>query len=128
MSTYETLFITSIALSTEEQTALTEKFSSLVEELGGKMAKVDQWGKRYFAYPINKQPEGYYTCFEYDADSSVVNELDRKMKIDDNILRQMTVNLDDAIKLKAKQDAKIEKKKKSRASKMVNMSNNEEGE
>lgn len=128
MSTYETLFITSIALTNDEQVALTEKFSTLIEENGGKVEKLDQWGKRFFAYPIKKQAEGYYTQIEYTGEGALVAELERKMKIDDNVLRQMTINLDDAIKLKAKQDVKIEKKKKSRASKIVNHSNEEEGE
>ncbi len=126
MSTYETLFITNSALSSEEQTALSEKFSALIEKQGGKVTKLDQWGKRVFAYPINKQTEGYYTLLEYTGDGAVVAELERRMKIEDNILRLMTINLDDAIKLQEKQNAKLEKKKKARASKIVN--NEEEGE
>jgi small subunit ribosomal protein S6 len=127
MSTYETLFITDSSLSSEEQNALTEKFSQLIEKQGGKVTKLDQWGKRVFAYPINKQTEGYYTLLEYTGDGAVVSELERKMKIEDNILRLMTINLDDAIKLQEKQNAKLEKKKKARASKIVN-NEVEEGE
>jgi len=127
MSNYETLFITASALSSEEQTALAEKFSGLIEKLGGKVTKLDNWGKRVFAYPINKQTEGYYTLLEYTGDGALVSELERRMKIEDNILRQMTINLDDAIKLQEKQNAKLEKKKKARASKIVN-NEVEEGE
>lgn len=128
MSTYETLFITNIALNNDEQVALTEKFTELIEKEGGKVTKLDQWGKRVFAYPINKMTEGYYTCVEYTGTGAVVSELERKMKINDNILRQMTVNLDDAIKLQEKNSAKIEKKKNLRASKNVNHNSEEEGE
>lgn len=85
---YETLFIVNPTLTDEEIAASVDKFKSLIEE-NGTVEKVDDWGKRRLAYPINDLTEGYYALIEFTSGPAFPAELDRKFKIDDSIMRSM---------------------------------------
>ncbi len=87
---YETLFIVNPNLGDEETAAVVDKFKSLIEA-NGSVEKVDDWGKRRLAYPINDLMEGYYTLIEFTSVPTFPAELDRKYKIDDNIMRSMII-------------------------------------
>ncbi len=87
---YETLFIVNPNLGDEETAAVVDKFKSLIEA-NGTVEKVDDWGKRRLAYPINDLMEGYYTLIEFTSVPTFPAELDRKYKIDDNIMRSMII-------------------------------------
>lgn len=87
---YETLFIVNPTLVDEEITAVVDKFKSLIEA-NGTVEKVDEWGKRRLAYPINDLMEGYYALIEFTSAPAFPAELDRKFKIDDSIMRSMIV-------------------------------------
>ena len=87
---YETLFIVNPNLGDEETAAVVDKFKSLIEA-NGSVEKVDDWGKRRLAYPINDLMEGYYTLIEFTSVPIFPAELDRKYKIDDNIMRSMII-------------------------------------
>ena len=87
---YETLFIVNPTLVDEEITAVVDKFKSLIES-NGTVEKVDEWGKRRLAYPINDLMEGYYALIEFTSAPAFPAELDRKFKIDDSIMRSMIV-------------------------------------
>lgn len=85
---YEALFIVNPTLGDEDIAAVVDKFKSLIEE-HGTVGKVDDWGKRRLAYPINDLMEGHYTLIEFTSGPAFPAELDRKFKIDDNIMRSM---------------------------------------
>ena len=87
---YETLFIVNPNLGDEETASVVDKFKSLIEA-NGTVEKVDDWGKRRLAYPINDLMEGYYTLIEFTSAPAFPAELDRKYKIDDNIMRSMII-------------------------------------
>ena len=87
---YETLFIVNPTLVDEEITAVVDKFKSLIEA-NGTVEKVDEWGKRRLAYPINDLMEGYYALIEFTSAPAFPAELDRKFKIVDSIMRSMIV-------------------------------------
>ena len=87
---YETLFIVNPNLGDEETAAVVDKFKSLIEA-NGSVEKFDDWGKRRLAYPINDLMEGYYTLIEFTSVPTFPAELDRKYKIDDNIMRSMII-------------------------------------
>ena len=112
MSVYETLFIALPSLNDEEVDKTVEKYTSTIEELGGKIRKIDKWGKRVLAYPIKKLNEGIYVLIEFELEKSKVSELDRRMKIDEKIMRHIIVNLDHDLKLKAREEKKRAKKAK----------------
>lgn len=76
----------------EAQTRETlDRARKLIEEMGGKVEQVQEWGMRDLAYPIRKQTRGYYVLTEYSSTAAGVNELERNLKIADEILRFLTV-------------------------------------
>ena len=92
---YETLFVVNGALSDDEIKAATEKFTTLIAE-NGTIIKIDEWGKRRLAYPINKVNEGNYVLVTFTAAPEFPDELDRLFGINDAILRSMTLKLEKA--------------------------------
>ncbi len=88
---YETILIADADLHDDEQNSLIARYSGIINGRKGTLVKVDNWGKRKLAYAIKKQPRGIYVLFEYAGESSIVNELERNLKIDDKILKFMTV-------------------------------------
>ena len=91
---YETVIVTSAKLGEEGNAELVEKFKSLIERHGGTVQSVDDWGKRRFAYPIQKQTEGYYTLINFECEPDFTAELDRRYQITDGILRTLIVKRD----------------------------------
>ncbi|RLE16693.1 MAG: 30S ribosomal protein S6 [Acidobacteria bacterium] len=112
MSFYETLILTAPHLTDEEQDQIAATYTAVIEGQKGTVRKADKWGKRVLAYPINKITEGVYTLIEFTGDGKVVTELDRKLKIDENVMRHIIVNQDHDIKLKERADAKAKKKQR----------------
>ena len=88
---YEALYIINPALGEEETAAVVAKFKELAEGRGT-VAEVDEWGKRKLAYPINDLEEGYYVLMTFTTDPAFPAELDRKMRIDTNIMRSIIVS------------------------------------
>ncbi|MDD3947125.1 MAG: 30S ribosomal protein S6 [Clostridia bacterium] len=94
MNKYQLLFIIENSLSEEAKTELVDKFSDLIVSLGGTVNAVDKWGTRAFAYPINYKTEGYYVLIDFEASPQVPFEIDRQMRINDGIIRQMITRKD----------------------------------
>ena len=90
---YESIYIINAALPDEEIKALIEKFNALMSTTGT-LVKVDEWGKRKLAYPINDLTEGYYVRVEFNADATLPAEIERVFKITDGIIRSIIVRLD----------------------------------
>lgn len=90
---YETVIVTSAKLGEEGSAALVERFKALIAE-HGTVQSVDDWGKRRFAYPIQKQTEGYYTLIYFESDPTFTAELDRRYQITDGIMRTIIVKRD----------------------------------
>lgn len=90
---YETVIVTSAKLGEEGSAALVERFKALIAE-HGTVQSVDDWGKRRFAYPIQKQTEGYYTLISFESAPDFTAELDRRYQITDGILRTLIVKRD----------------------------------
>ena len=90
---YETIFIVNPNLNEEETAEVVAKFRTLIEE-NATNDKVDEWGKRRLAYPINDLNEGYYVYMSFESKPDFPAELDRIYKIPDNIMRSIIVCLD----------------------------------
>ena len=88
--TYETIFIADLSLGEEGVAALVEKFKALIEN-NGTIAKVDEWGKRRFAYPINDMNEGYYVLVEFESAPDFPAELDRIYRITEGVMRSLII-------------------------------------
>jgi small subunit ribosomal protein S6 len=87
---YETVFIVKPDLSEDDTKAVIEKFKNLIET-SAKLDKVDQWGKKKFAYPIQKFTEGHYILMEFTSEPSFPRELERIYKITDSVLKYLVV-------------------------------------
>lgn len=83
-------------LNEDEITALIERIQTIITERKGVIAKVDKWGKRHLAYEIKKQKDGYYFLIDFAGDGAVVAEIERNYKIDDRVLKFMTVKKEGA--------------------------------
>jgi small subunit ribosomal protein S6 len=88
---YETILIAHVDLSEDELSALITRYGGIVTGQKGILVKVERWGKRRLAYMIGKQARGFYILMDYAGATEVVNELERNLKIDDKILKFMTV-------------------------------------
>jgi small subunit ribosomal protein S6 len=91
---YETVFITRQELSLQQAKQLTEKFTAILTEQGGTIGREEFWGLRSLAYPIKKNRKGYYTMFNHQSPAAALNEMQRRMGISDDILRELTIRLD----------------------------------
>ena len=108
MRHYETIFIVHPELSEEDTAAAVDKFRGILEDGGGFLVKEDHWGRRRLAYTVKKQNKGYFVLFEYGAEGPAVTEMERNFKIDEQVIRYLTVKLSDAFDQEAMAAAKAE--------------------
>jgi len=94
MRRYETIFIVDNDLSEEGRSPILEKLEDLIRQYNGLQVKVDEWGTKRLAYEIKKKARGYYVCLDYCGLGPLVNEIERFFRIDDRVLKYMTVVLD----------------------------------
>ena len=92
MNKYEALYILDSKLSEETTEAQIEKYKALITSSGGEVEKIDKWGLKKFAYEIEKKTEGFYVLMNFTAPSSLPLELERQMKISDEVIRVMIIN------------------------------------
>jgi small subunit ribosomal protein S6 len=85
--TYELMVITHGSLDEQAVQNSIERIKSKISELGGTVEKVDHWGKRQFAYEIDHMNEGYYTVLDLELDGSANDELERQLRIADEVVR-----------------------------------------
>lgn len=93
MNKYETIYIISPTIDEEQVKAIVEKFGSLVSE-NGELEKVEEWGKKKFAYEVQDQKEGYYVLMNFSANPDFPAELERNFKITENVLKYLIVRKD----------------------------------
>lgn len=97
MKRYEVIAIIKTDVAEEDINAVIERSSNIIAERKGVIAKTEKWGKRRLAYEINKQKDGFYFFIDYAGDGSIVAEMERNFKIDDRILKFMTVTKEGAV-------------------------------
>ena len=112
INSYEGMFIVSLANGEDAAKATVSKFTDLIAA-NAEVIKIDDWGKRRFAYPIQDMNDGYYTVATFKCDGNFPAELQRLMNIDESVLRAMVIRLeyDAAVKaaeISAKEDAATE--------------------
>ena len=96
MPFYETVFIARQDLSTQQVETLTAQFTDIVKKEGGKVLKTEQWGLRNFAYKINKAKKGHYVLIEADCPPAALHEMERNIRLNEDVVRHLTMRLDDA--------------------------------
>lgn len=95
MRNYETMFILRPEIDKEQAQALVTRFVELIENNGGKVAKVSDWGRRRLAYEVKKYREGAYVLVEFQSQPEVTMELERIFKISEDVIRYLIVRQDD---------------------------------
>ena len=94
MTNYELMFVIDPALDEEKRAALIETVKGIIEAEGS-VGEVNEWGLRKLAYPIQKKNEGYYVVAEFEAEPTLPQELDRRLRISDQVMRHIIVNKDE---------------------------------
>lgn len=94
MNKYELALVLSPALDEETKTAEFEKVQALIERFGGKIEKVDDWGKRRLAYEIKKVNEGFYSFITFDAAPTAPIEIESRIRIMESVLRYLIIRKD----------------------------------
>lgn len=95
MRKYETFFIVDPDLPDEVNTVVDEKVKAVVGSNGGEVLAYIPWGKKKLAYPVKKHTRGLYILMEYSGGPELVAELERNMRLDERILKFITVKLED---------------------------------
>ncbi len=90
INSYEAVIVISLKLGEEAVNETVKKFKELIEK-NATVEKVDEWGKRRLAYPINKETDAYYVLFDFKSEPEFPAELDRITKITDGVLRSMII-------------------------------------
>lgn len=91
MSFYESIFVVRTTLSDDETNKLIEKMKSLLEKSGAQLLKLENWGKKKLAYEVKRERKGTFVYFHFKAAGGAVNELERSYRLEDSILKFLTV-------------------------------------
>ncbi len=112
--TYEVMYIINPDTAADKIEKLNEAVGKLIEKEGGEVVRMDDIGIRHLAYPIQKKFDGYYVLFEVNGSGQEIAELERRMRVNDMIMRYITVRVDEdrkkADKVRAKREARQEKR------------------
>lgn len=95
MNKYELVYVIDTVLDDEARKAVIDRFNGMIESNGGKVEKVDEWGKRRLAYPINYKTEGYYLLVNFEAEANVPKEIERNLQIAESVLRYLIVKVEE---------------------------------
>jgi small subunit ribosomal protein S6 len=108
--TYEVMYIVDPETDGEKVAKLNEAVGKLIEKEGGEIVRMDDIGLKTMAYPIQKKEEGYYVLFEINGTGQEILELERRMRVNDMIMRFITVRVDEdrkkADKIRTKREAR----------------------
>ena len=94
MNKYELAVVVSAKLEDDARTATVEKVKEYITRFGGTITNVDEWGKKKLAYDIQKMSEGFYYFIHFDAEADCPAELERHVRIMENVLRYLCVRQD----------------------------------
>ena len=95
MPLYEHVFISRQDLSNTQAEGLVEHFSTVLADNGGKVVDSEYWGVKTMAYKINKNRKGHYAFLKTDAPAPAVHEMERLMRLHDDVMRVLTIKVDE---------------------------------
>ena len=105
MRKYELMFIVRPDVPEEEIAKVVTQMEGVVTEKGGKIDKVDRMGRRRLAYRVHRYREGHYVLFTVEGDGEMVREFERRLKVNDNIIKHLSVRVDEELKRAEKMKA-----------------------
>ena len=91
---YETIYIVKPDLADDENKALTTRINEVIAKMNGEVRKLEDWGIRKLAYPIDKITRGRYMYLRSDGDAALIAELERRLRLDERVIRYQSVKLD----------------------------------
>ncbi len=91
MRAYDTTFVLDGRITAEEREALIERFTEILEKLGGKIDRIVRWGMRPLAYGINKHSRGYYMIFYHNSEPEIIRPFEHELGLSEYVLRYMTI-------------------------------------
>ena len=92
--TYESVVIINASLEDEQVEATISRMQETITTHGGEFIELDKWGRKRLAYPIKKAKSGYYVVFRFSATTDLVATLERNYRLDENVIRYLTIQLD----------------------------------
>jgi small subunit ribosomal protein S6 len=95
MSLYEHVFICRQDISQQQVETLTENLTAILAEQGGSIEKTEYWGLRSLAYRVKKNRKGHYSLLNINADHTAISEMERQMSLNDDILRFITIRVEE---------------------------------
>lgn len=109
MRHYETAFLITPKLDEDETEKLIQKMADIVAKKKGKMIKIDKWGKKKLAYPVEKHNEAFYVFFQYEGEPDIPSELERRFRQTESVLRYLTLRKE--LQTMEKKKRRVKKKK-----------------
>ena len=95
MNKYELAVVISAKAEEDARTGALDRCKALIERFGGRISKVDEWGKKRLAYEIDKMTEGFYYFIKFEAEPTAPAEIESRVRIVDNVIRYLLVKDDD---------------------------------
>ncbi len=95
MPLYENVFITRQDISVQQAENLSDQFAAAITDHGGKVTKREYWGLRNLSYRIKKSRKGHYTLFNLDTPIEAIQEMERQMRLNEDVLRHLTVRVEE---------------------------------
>ena len=102
MRSYETVYVLRGDSTNDQVAEVNTRVRGIIEGMGGKILKVDNWGKRRLAYEVAKERKGIYLYWQYLAQPGVVEECERNLRMLDNVIRYLTTKVDENIDVAAR--------------------------
>ncbi|WP_425668418.1 30S ribosomal protein S6 [Agrobacterium radiobacter] len=91
MALYEHIFLARQDISAQQVDALVEQYKGVIELFGGKVGRVENWGLKSLTYRIKKNRKAHYALMDIDAPAAAIHEVERQMRINEDVLRYMTI-------------------------------------
>jgi small subunit ribosomal protein S6 len=95
MPLYEHVFLARQDVSAQQVEELTAQLTGVIQQLGGKVAKVEQWGVRSLSYRVRKNRKAHFTLMNVDAPSAALSEVERQERLNEDVLRYLTIRVDE---------------------------------
>src|SRR5262249_26410791 len=95
MPLYEHVFLTRQDASAQQVEDLTTQFKGVIEQMGGKVKKTEQWGLKSLSYRLRKNRKAHFTFFNADAPPGALNEIERQERLSEDVLRYLTIRVDE---------------------------------
>lgn len=110
---YELVYLVAPDTPEETQTEIAERMKSYIEQMNGTLESLELWEKRQLAYEIRKYREAFYYIIKFEGDGTLVDELEKRMRVADEVLRFLTIRKDEEDKVLDKRKDYYEKKRTS---------------